>query len=156
QSFGGGELHFFAPFCRDAVDVIFSVAPSGEDEVFTIRRPPMQVRRSLRGDWFGSTAFYRNGVVDGTAQCLHAAAQTQHFAVKREHMVIVVVFYLSGIEHFGLLLFQIESVDQSVVVINQAFAIRSPVGCLYGLRMCIDDLPLAGGYVQDLQAASQV
>src|SRR3954453_10743377 len=114
----------------------------------------MGIGRSYLGDLFGITACDWYCIYDRASQALHTAAQAQHFAIKRDHMVIVIIFYITGVKHLRGTSGKVKSIDGTFTIVDKVLAIGCPVRCLYRIGDCIDSLTLTGGNLQQFEVAA--
>src|SRR2546429_6933020 len=81
QSLGSRKLRLLAPGSGNRVDIKFAVPLADERQRFSVRRPPMPVRRRFLRDASGRAAADRHDIHKGAMLLLRAVADPQLFAV---------------------------------------------------------------------------
>src|SRR5690606_19111787 len=128
-----GQANLFTPLAGGAIHVELAVASPRVDEIFPVRRPPMQVRGSVCGHPPRNTALYGDGIDHGRLSFRTRAADAEHRAVEGDDVVVVVADDLPGVDDSGYPRREIEPVDPTVHIVDQGRSVRCPVGRLQRL-----------------------
>ena len=119
----------------------------------------MQVRRRVRGDALRLTTGRRQHPdhrAVAVGRILAGAADAQHRAVERQHVVVVVARDRSRIELCDRLGREVEPPQFAAAVEDQCLAVGGPVRCLDRDRRRVQHRPVPGLDVQHFEVAADV
>ncbi len=122
-----------------------------------VRGPAVQVRWSFRGDALGRAAGGRHRVDDRRAAVLDCVVTDgQHAAVERQDVVVVVARREAGIDDRGRPRCEIETVEPSLLHVDERLPIVCPVGRLKRSRVLMHDRRVPGRDVENFEVAPDV
>ncbi len=157
ESRGIGQADLRATLHRNFVDVVITPTLRGIGKITVVVRPSVQVRRPLVRDLLRRPTLYGHRINDGLAVVLFGVmADREHRPVERNYMVVIVAGSEVRVDDLRLPRCEIESVEQSVVVVDECLAVGRPIRRLQRFGDPIQDLPMAGVDIHNLEITADV